>query len=255
MKLTLYTLLAIVTGTITGMAQCTPDAAAVNLPQTSIYPDTLDLCSSTSLTIVIGSLEGSLETGGLAVYVNWATLDSITGLPPEITYEPGGTIYNGSSWIPVYSIAGDLGSLVYGLGCITFNLDPTFSSSAIDITIHGTADYTHLGLPINIPVSQNAVLVFGETCWSANCSELFISEYVEMNSNIADNSKALELYNPTPSLLDLSQYTIERYSNGSQTPTDSMALSGTLNPYDVVVITNGQTDSVWVASGGYWTCL
>jgi hypothetical protein len=235
------------------MAQCTPDAAAINLPQTSIYPDSLDVSNSTSLTIVIGSLVGSSETGGLAVYVNWAILDSISGLPNQITFAQGGSIYNGSSWIPTYSTPSDPQSLLDGLGCINFYVEPNYYSSDIDITIHGTANYTFGSSDITFPVAQNAVLQFGEPPAGISCSDLFISEYVEMNSNIADNSKALELYNPTPSLLDLSQYTIERYSNGSQTPTDSMALSGTLNPYDVVVITNGQTDSVWVASGGYWT--
>jgi hypothetical protein len=45
----------------------------------------------------------------------------------------------------------------------------------------------------------------------------------------------------------------KRYSNGSFTFTESLQLSGTIAPGTVVVITNGQTDSVWVSSGGYWS--
>lgn len=84
----------------------------------------------------------------------------------------------------------------------------------------------------------------------AQCADLFFSEYVEGSGN----NKAMEIYNPTQNPIDLSQYQIKRYSNGSFTPTENMQLSGTIAPGDVVVITNGQTDSVWVSSGGgYWS--
>ncbi len=66
-----------------------------------------------------------------------------------------------------------------------------------------------------------------------DCSELFISEYVEGWSN----NKALEIYNPTANPINLSGYFVARYSNGSTTATVSNAvqLSGTVQPYDVYV--------------------
>jgi hypothetical protein len=250
MKRGLVILLLFAIGTSSSVAQCNPDAAAINLPQTSIYPNVLDLSNSTSLTIVIGSLVGSSETGGVAVYVNWAILDSISGLPNQITYAQGGSIYNGSSWIPTYSTPSDPQSLLDGLGCINFYVEPNYYSSDIDITIHGTANYTFGSSDIIFPVAQNAVLQFGEPPAGISCSDLFISEYIEGSS---DNNRALELYNPTTNPIDLSQYTIERYSNGSSSATDALSLSGNLSPYEVVVITNGQTDSVWVETGGFWS--
>ena len=86
---------------------------------------------------------------------------------------------------------------------------------------------------------------------SAQCTDLFFSEYVEGSGN----SKALEIYNPTQSSISLSAYSIHRYSNGSLTSTSTMALSGTLAAGDVVVITNGQTDSTYVGTppNGYWS--
>ena len=51
-----------------------------------------------------------------------------------------------------------------------------------------------------------------------DCSELFISEYVEGSGN----NKALEIYNPTSSTIDLSSFMIIRYSNGT---TDASALN------------------------------
>jgi hypothetical protein len=66
-----------------------------------------------------------------------------------------------------------------------------------------------------------------------DCSKIFISEYVEGWSN----NKALEIYNPTANPIDLSQYFVARYSNGSTTATvaNSVQLSGTIAPYDVFV--------------------
>ncbi len=46
------------------------------------------------------------------------------------------------------------------------------------------------------------------------CTELFISEYVEGSNN----NKAIEIYNPTDHAIDLSAYILVRYSNGETTP-------------------------------------
>ena len=85
--------------------------------------------------------------------------------------------------------------------------------------------------------------------YAQDCSELFFSEYVEGSRN----NKTLEVYNPTGTAIDLSNYEIKRYSNGSPIPTETLTLSGTIQPYSTVVVTNGQTDSVWVSGGGYWS--
>lgn len=74
---------------------------------------------------------------------------------------------------------------------------------------------------------------------NAQCNELFISEYVEGTGN----DKALEIYNPTNSAINLSSYRIERFSNGSSSSSSGgvLNLSGTVAAFDVFVITNGQT--------------
>jgi hypothetical protein len=97
----------------------------------------------------------------------------------------------------------------------------------------------------------SSVFVFVAMAMMAqDCNDLFFSEYVEGSAN----NKTLEIYNPTNNAIDLSTYVIKRYSNGSPVPTEELALSGTIQPKDVVVVTNGQTDSIWVTSGGgYWS--
>ena len=74
-----------------------------------------------------------------------------------------------------------------------------------------------------------------------DCNELFFSEYIEGWSQ----NKAIEVYNPTNATVDLSDYRIERYSNGA---TNSSAggittLSGMLAPADAFVLTNGESDT------------
>lgn len=64
------------------------------------------------------------------------------------------------------------------------------------------------------------------------CADLFISEYIEGSSF----NKAIELYNPTPSTINLTGYTLKRFSNGSPTVTATFNLSGSVLPGDVYVI-------------------
>jgi hypothetical protein len=66
-----------------------------------------------------------------------------------------------------------------------------------------------------------------------DCTDLFISEYVEGWSN----NKALEIYNPTNQTIDLSDYMVIRYSNGatSASSANAIQLTGTIAAYDVHV--------------------
>ena len=68
---------------------------------------------------------------------------------------------------------------------------------------------------------------------TAQCNELFISEYIEGWSN----NKALEIYNPTENAIDMTDYRLERYSNGATAAADNQKtdLTGTIQPGDVLV--------------------
>ena len=90
-------------------------------------------------------------------------------------------------------------------------------------------------------------LLFSTPLFSQDCSELFFSEYIEGSSQ----NKAVEIYNPTPNTIDLSAYSVERYSNGSSTVSESLTLTGSIEPYGVWVVTNGDTDT----SGQFGYCF
>ncbi|MDA0939801.1 MAG: lamin tail domain-containing protein [Bacteroidetes bacterium] len=97
----------------------------------------------------------------------------------------------------------------------------------------------------------------------AQCSELFISEYIEGWGT----NKAIEIYNPTNAIIDMSNYRLERYANGQQAALDNQKidLSGTLYPDSVLVYVVdlqdpdgvGQDAPVWdelAAAADVWLC-
>ena len=77
-------------------------------------------------------------------------------------------------------------------------------------------------------------LAFSQTGNAQGCDKVFISEYIEGWGN----NKALELYNPSDFGVDLSDYRLERYSNGATTAAENqkLTLSGTMPPNTVIVI-------------------
>ncbi|MCA9941851.1 MAG: ExeM/NucH family extracellular endonuclease [Ardenticatenaceae bacterium] len=80
---------------------------------------------------------------------------------------------------------------------------------------------------------------------SAAASDLFISEYIEGSSF----NKAIEIYNGTGAAVDLGAglYTLELYSNGAASPSQSVALTGTIVDGDVFVLANGSADPAVLA--------
>ncbi len=69
------------------------------------------------------------------------------------------------------------------------------------------------------------------------CTDLFISEYVEGSGN----NKAIELYNPTNNAIDLSTYQLVRYSNGGYEP-HAVGLTGTIDPKSTFVVVLDKRD-------------
>ena len=91
-----------------------------------------------------------------------------------------------------------------------------------------------------ILLSMSMLFAMSINAQITDCSELFISEYVEGSSQ----NKAIEVYNPTNAAIDLSSYTIERYSNGATNNTGGGVtnLTGMVASGDAFVLTNGETD-------------
>jgi len=79
-------------------------------------------------------------------------------------------------------------------------------------------------------------IAFGAT---AQCDQLFISEYVEGSVN----NKAVEIYNPTPNSIDLGVYSIGKFRNGSTSTGTVVILPDImLQPYETYVIVIDKRD-------------
>ncbi|MCB0509487.1 MAG: lamin tail domain-containing protein, partial [Bacteroidetes bacterium] len=117
-------------------------------------------------------------------------------------------------------------------------IDSTYLSSCTSLTFNGNT------------YSSSTILrdtITGGGGSSSSCSELFFSEYIEGSSN----NKALEIYNGTGVPVNLANYSIERYTNGSTTASlPILTLSGTLADGDVYVIYNSlATNTTLLAQG------
>jgi hypothetical protein len=86
-----------------------------------------------------------------------------------------------------------------------------------------------------IELSNNNFQFTVYTCTTFDaCNKLFISEYLEGSNG----TKALELFNPSESSINLSEYSIYQYANGVNNATNTLQLSGTLPPMTTFVIAN-----------------
>ena len=84
-----------------------------------------------------------------------------------------------------------------------------------------------------LPVSGTATVQPGMA------NDLFFSEYIEGSSN----NKAIEIFNGTGGPIDLSNYWVALFANGSLTPTNTLNLTGTLSHLDVYVIANASANA------------
>ncbi len=89
--------------------------------------------------------------------------------------------------------------------------------------------------------------------FAQDCSQFFISKYMRGRGN----TKCIELYNPTANPINLSGYFLQRLSAAggtgsipaltnsviSATTNNTLALSGTIQPFSTFLIVNGQTTS------------
>jgi hypothetical protein len=95
-------------------------------------------------------------------------------------------------------------------------------------------------------VSALGTLIFTvQSALAAAPTELFISEYIEGSGF----NKAIEIYNGTDAPVNLATgvYSLELYSNGSPTVSQSVALSGTIDSGDVFVVAHNDADAAIVA--------
>ncbi|NLK49726.1 MAG: ribonuclease, partial [Candidatus Cloacimonetes bacterium] len=121
-------------------------------------------------------------------------------------------------------------------------LSPTFSGD-IWVRMTGENGGTYGGNIVHTSTGATAqnVEVYGSVSSGGGggyASDLFFSEYIEGSSN----NKALEIFNGTGQEVDLSDYKVILFTNGSPTPSQTLALSGILAHQDVFVLAHGSSN-------------
>jgi hypothetical protein len=93
---------------------------------------------------------------------------------------------------------------------------------------------------MKIKILLIAAMMFGvSSAVHSQCTDLFISEYIEGSSF----NKAVEIYNPTSSSIDLTDYKLQLFSANSTTVSQEVQLTGTLNAGDVYVVCHASADA------------
>ena len=127
-----------------------------------------------------------------------------------------------------FDATNELGSFVWEAAGPTGVYSVTFYATDKD----GTDEET-----ISVTVSESAPV-------DTNCAVIF-SEYVEGSGN----NKAVEIFNPTASAIDLAagSYLVQLYGNGNATPTATINLTGTLASQDAFVLVNSAAGATLLA--------
>jgi uncharacterized protein YjdB len=123
-----------------------------------------------------------------------------------------------------------------------FTTEDVTSSSTIDAIDTNTLgqqiiDVSYAGKSTSFIVE---VTNLGASIGTSYATDLIISEYIEGSSN----NKAIEIYNGTGSTVNLSNYRLGHFNNGSSTMTYDLALSGNLLHNDVFVIAHSSANDL-----------
>ncbi|BDX38408.1 hypothetical protein CYCD_17630 [Tenuifilaceae bacterium CYCD] len=133
-------------------------------------------------------------------------------------------------------------------GAGTVSGDGVFEEGAtVTLTATANSGYNFKEWQVNsVQVGTNATYSFTATAdvtvdavFEEVTSDLFFSEYLEGGSN----NKAIEIYNPKTSDVDLSHYKVKLYPNGAATASSELALTGTLVEGGVYVIANAGSNA------------
>ncbi len=214
---------------------------------------TSDACYSLSVNLLMAELTTcslSICDGGVIQASNQNTYLSAC-VDSEADLYTFTNVNTGNADLYAYILSNTDGTIVEVLAGNSLDLNEL---PVGDYQIHGLAYFTGLdpntteaGDLLNglstlgdcLDLSDNMIEVHILDCTLLEgCTRLYFSEYLEGTSN----NKAVEIYNPTPFPVDLSDYDLFAYANGAIDYTSVVALAGTLQPGDVFVVANSQSD-------------
>ncbi len=199
-------------------------------------------CSIDAIMMEVTS--GCIDNGTINIDDDYATAKvtvKVTDAPDMGTLELTGDLI-GSYSLPVGGIMGDMA---------VFSVQIPADGGPVSISAFFSAD------PACALLNGNAATAPEPCSTVPDCAYPFFSEYIEGSGN----NKCLEIYNPTDTDIDLSDYVIQIYSNGNTNPnqTKSFADGAILPANGTYVMCSTQADDEFIdladelnGSGGTW---
>jgi hypothetical protein len=191
----------------------------------------LENCSAVTERGVVYSINANPEIGGVDVFQLTDAGTGTGGFTLTASGLIGGTLYNARA----YAINNGGTSYSANTTFTTSDVAAPVATAATDITAESfTANWDASEGASSYKLDVSESVTFGT---ASPATDLFFSEYVEGSST----NKYLEIYNGTGASVDLSDYRVKLYSNGSSTATGSsndVQLSGTLADGATVVLKN-----------------
>lgn len=173
-------------------------------------------------TFDFGNVVAGMNSASESYIVSGANLDEDVSISVSAPFEVS---LNNSTWsqsVTVTEVNAETGSS----NTVYVRFSPTTANAQ---SYNQFISHTSAGAStVNLIVSGT------EGTASSGGADLFISEYLEGSSN----NKALEIFNGTGSSVELSNYSLERYNNGSATASFSFTPTGTLANNEVYVVGN-----------------
>jgi hypothetical protein len=218
---------------VTGEVSCLP-AAFTTCPSNQTVNTALNLCTQVVnyVPVIVGAPSPTVSYAFTGV-----TTGSGSGTGSGSTFNLGVTTVTltasnvcGSSSCSFTLTVNDLQAPNAICQNVTVQLDNSGNGSITASSVNnGSNDACGI-----LSVSVNPTTFNCSNVSPAPLTELFISEYVEGNGN----NKYIELYNPTAGPINLANYQLRVYSNGSSVGTPANTLSGTLPAGGTVVYRN-----------------
>ncbi|XFA98354.1 lamin tail domain-containing protein [Candidatus Izemoplasma sp. B36] len=206
---------------------------------------TLELYSNGATTVTQSyTLTGTLTNGDVFILANSSADAIILAASDDDQAYPSVPNWNGDDCVTL-SKDGVIIDIILSVGhpkddkavaenvTLVRNPDVTGPTTTFDIN-----EWTDLGIDTWTDIGVHTVIETNPI------TELFISEYAEGSGS----NKYIEIYNGTGADVDLTGYTLELYSNGATTVTQSYTLTGTLTNGDVFILANSSADAIILAA-------
>ncbi|MFP9114709.1 beta strand repeat-containing protein [Flavobacterium sp. RHBU_3] len=210
---------------------------------------TVAITAATGLTTSTAEVQADITEEGCTTVSERGIVYGTSPAPefgqPGVQFIDAGTAGTGAYIVSIDSLLGGTTYYVraYAIndGGIAYSADSSFTTEgvaaplAVSATAVGTTSFTANWEPVEgaesyrLDVSEEPT--FGTL---SQATDLFFSEYVEGSSS----NKYIEIYNGTGNDVDLSDYRIRLYANGTTTPTNDVQLRGILENDNVIVLRN-----------------